>query len=93
MTNHQLDATLQLEGLLFTLGTVIVAFAVGCPAGYLAFIKAKKDGIIGLNIYHFPWTGLVCMVLVIMVLQMLLSFVLTRNLRKDSQVERIRYFG
>lgn len=93
MTNHQLNAMLQLEGLLFTLGTVIVAIVVGCPVGYLAFISARKNGIYGLNIYQFPWREMVCMILVITVLQMVLSFLLTRNLRKDSLVERIRYFG
>lgn len=93
MSNLQLNAMLQLEGLLFTLGTVIVAIVVGCPAGYFAFKIGHKKGIVGLNLYHFPWTELLCMILVIVVLQTFLSFILSRNLRKDSLVERIRYFG
>lgn len=93
MTNNQLSRMLQMEGLIFTIGTVLVAVGIGSPVGYYVFLVAKKKGIIGLNIYHFPWIEILCMVLIIAVLQIILSYVLSRNLRKESLVERISYLG
>lgn len=91
MTNRQLNRMLQLEGLLFTIGTVLVAAAVGIPAGYQLFCYGKSKSWIGLHIYHFPITEMVIMVAGIAFLQFVLSFILSRNIKKESLVERIRY--
>lgn len=93
MTNRQLNRMLQLEGMIFTIGTVLVATVIGSPIGYLFFKIAKGKGIIGLNVYHFPWLELLIMTAVIGVLQSILSYVMSKNLRKDSLVERISYLG
>ena len=91
MTNKQLNRMLQLEGLIFTVGTVLIALAVGTPVGYLLFSFVKKTGMTGINIYHFPIRELGIMVASIAILQILLSYILSRNVKKDSLVERIRY--
>lgn len=93
MTNRQLNHMLQMEGLLFTIGTMIVAVGVGSPLGYATFHYAKNHGIVGLNQYHFPWIAVLGMILVIGLLQSVLSFFLSKNLRKASLVERIQYLG
>ena len=51
MTNKQL---LQLQGLIFTVGTICVALIIGLPLGYALFSYAKHNGIFGMNIYHVP---------------------------------------
>ncbi|MBS4534454.1 ABC transporter permease [Clostridium sp. D2Q-14] len=91
MTNQQLNRMFQMEGFVFTIGTVIVAMAVGIPAGYAMFCYGKSQSWIGLNIYHFPLLEIVIMIAVITILQIVLSFVLSRNIRKESLIERIRY--
>lgn len=91
MTNRQLNASLQLQGLLFSGGTVLVAVLAGLPAGYAVFRYAKAEGVFGLNVYHVPVAEIVGMVVVIGLLQALLSFLLSRNLKKESLVDRIRY--
>ncbi len=91
MTNRQLNASLQLQGLLFSGGTVLVAVLGGLPAGYAVFRYARAKGIFGLNVYHIPAAEIVGMVVVIGLLQALLSFLLSRNLKKESLVDRIRY--
>lgn len=93
MTNAQLNRSLQLQGILFTAGTVFVALAAGLPAGYGLFVYAKSHGFFGLNGYHVPVVEIVIMVAAVAVLQLLLSFILSRNLKKESLVERIRYQG
>lgn len=93
MTNQQLNQMLQLEGILFSVGTVLVSLAVGCPLGYGLFRYAKGKHIYGMNQYHFPMLEIGIMIGVIVLLQTVLSYLLSKNLRKESLVERINYQG
>lgn len=93
MTNRQLNQMLQLEGILFSVGTIIISLAVGSPLGYALFCYAKENHIYAINEYHFPILEIGVMLLVIFVLQMGLSFLLSRNLHRESLVERISYQG
>ncbi|WP_455714367.1 ABC transporter permease, partial [Anaerosporobacter sp.] len=93
MSNKQLNRMLQAEGLIFTIGTVIVSLIVGIPLGYGIFLYGKTNGWIGLNIYHFPIIEVVIMLGILLGLQGVLSFILSRNIKKESLVERIRYQG
>lgn len=91
MTNHQLNSSLQLEGIFFTLGPVLISMIVGIPLGYAAFCYGKSNSIIGLYTYHFPLVEILCMVVLLAAMQIILSYILSRNVKKESLVERIRY--
>ena len=93
MTNKQLNLSLQIQGMLFSIGTISVALAVGLPFGHMLFLYAKKNGIFGMNEYQIPIIPIVSMILVIIILQLILSFILSHNLKKETLVERIRYQG
>ena len=93
MTNKQLNLCLQLQGLIFTVGTICVALIVGLPLGYALFAYAKHNGIFGMNVYHVPITPILAMILLVGLLQIVLSLVLSSNLKKETLVERIRYQG
>lgn len=93
MTNRQLGQTLQLEGILFSAGTVAISLIIGSPLGYALFRYAKEKHFYGMNEYHFPVVEIGVMILAILLLQIFLSFLLSRNLRKESLVERISYQG
>lgn len=93
MTNKQLNISLQLQGLIFTIGTIFVSLVVGLPIGYLLFSYAKVNGVFGMNVYHIPFIPILAMILVVSFLQIVLSFVLSHNLKKATLVERIRYQG
>ena len=93
MTNKQLNLCLQLQGLIFTVGTICVALVVGLPLGYALFIYAKHNGIFGINIYHVPIVPIFIMIFLVGLLQIVLSCVLSSNLKKETLVERIRYQG
>ena len=91
MTNRQLNASLQLQGMIFTAGTVFVALLTGLPAGYGLFLYCKENSYFGVNVYHVPVVEIVCMTAAVTLLQLILSYILSRNLKKESLVERIRY--
>ncbi len=89
MTNRQLNQMLQLEGLVFTAGTLLISLALGNILGYYAFTFCKKQGIVGLFQYHAPLPELSVLILGIISLQSILAFALSRNVKKESLIERI----
>lgn len=91
MTNRQLNFCLQIQGLIFTAGTVLVALLVGLPAGYGLFVYCKNNVFFGINVYHVPVLEIGGMTAAVAVLQLGLSDLLSRNLKKESLVDRIRY--
>lgn len=90
MTGKQMNKTLTLQGLVYIGGTLLVSLASGIPLGYLAFVKYKSISGFGMNVYHFPIMELVVMTLVLLLMQLSLSFILSRNVKKESLVNRIR---
>ena len=65
--------------------------AVGIPAGYGLFLYGKKAGLTGFDVYHFPSVEILVMIFILAVLQIGLSFMLSRNVKKESLIDRIRY--
>ena len=93
MTNKQLNISMQLQGLIFTIGTILVALMVGLPIGRMLFSYAKQNGIFGMNVYHIPFAPISLMILLVGILQIVLSCILSSNLKKETLVDRIRYQG
>ena len=93
MTNGQLGRMLRQEGLFFTLGTVIVSVVFGLPVGYGLFWYGKTHSWIGLHEYHFPAAEIGLMILALALMQLFLSRMLSRNIKGESVVDRIRYQG
>lgn len=92
MTGKQLNSMLQSEGLVFTIGTLIIALTLGNGLGYLAFSYAKTNGFLSINEYHFPFFELGAMVVLLVVFQLLLSWYMTRKMQKEALIERIRFY-
>ena len=91
MTNRQMNRMLRNEGVIFTLGSILVSLIVGMPAGYAFFRYGREHGFFGLDVYHIPFAEIIAMVLILSVLQISLSYILSRNVKRESIVERIRY--
>lgn len=93
MSNRQFKQMLQAEGLIFTVGTLVVALTLGNLLGYGAFYWCRENGWFGLFSYQPPVLELVVMVIAIALLQIVLSWMLSRNVGKESIVDRIRYYA
>lgn len=91
MTNRQMNRMLRNEGLIFTFGSILISLLVGMPAGYALFCYGRAHGYFGLEVYHVPFAEILAMVLILGVLQISLSYILSRNVKRESVVERIRY--
>ena len=91
MTNRQMNRMLRNEGIIFTLGSILVSLIVGMPAGYGFFWYGRDHGFFGLDVYHIPFKEIIAMIIILSVLQISLSYILSRNVKRESIVERIRY--
>ena len=91
MSDRQLMKMLQLEGIFYTVGTLIISIGVGSLAGYPLFLYAKRTGMFDISTYHYPVTAAIIIILTLFVIQMLLARFIAKSVRKDSLIERIRF--
>lgn len=63
MSDRQLMKMLQLEGIFYTVGTLIISIGVGSLAGYPLFLYAKRTGMFDISTYHYPVTAAIIMML------------------------------
>lgn len=91
MSDRQLMKMLQLEGIFYTVGTLIISIGVGSLAGYPLFLYAKRTGMFNISTYHYPVTAAIIIILTLFVIQMLLAIFIAKSVRKDSLIERIRF--
>lgn len=91
MSDRQLMKMLQLEGIFYTVGTLIISIGVGSLAGYPLFLYAKRTGMCDISTYHYPVTAAIIIILTLFVIQMLLAIFIAKSVRKDSLIERIRF--
>lgn len=91
MSDRQLMKMLQLEGIFYTVGTLIISIGVGSLAGYPLFLYAKRTGMFDISTYHYPVTAAIIIILTLFVIQMLLTIFIAKSVRKDSLIERIRF--
>jgi putative ABC transport system permease protein len=91
MTKKQLNRMLQMEGLVFTIGTLLVSLSLGNVLGYLAWLKCKAGHVIGISTYSVPVAELLVMAGILLVLQAALSGYMSSYLQKEALIERIRH--
>ena len=70
MSDRQLMKMLQLEGIFYTVGTLIISIGVGSLAGYPLFLYAKRTGMFDISTYHYPVTAAIIIILTLFVIQM-----------------------
>lgn len=91
MSDAQLQKMLQMEGLFYTVGTLIIAVGGGSLAGYPIFLWAKDMGMFNIRNYHYPTEAALVVVVVFVVVQSVLTFTLGKSMKKESLIDRIRF--
>lgn len=91
MSDSQLMKMLQLEGLFYTMGTLFISVGLGSLAGYPVFLYAKNQGLFEISAYHYPVKVAVIVAATLLLVQLLLAAGISRSVRKDSIIERIRF--
>lgn len=93
MSDTQLRRMLQMEGLFYTAGTLLIAVGGGSLAGYPIFLWAKDHGIFNISSYHYPIPASVILTVVLVSVQMILTVALGKIMKKESLIDRIRFMN
>lgn len=91
MSQRQLQQLLLLEGMYYTIGTLVVTLGAGSALGYLAFLWAKNAEILRIRVFYYPWETALIVIVVLSVVQIFLAIILSRSVKKVSIIERIRF--
>lgn len=91
LSEKQLIRMLQLEGVFYTAGTLIVSLGIGSLAGYGVFQYMEANNLMNVTTYHYPVIPVVILAIVVTFIQMILTYAVSRNFRKMSLIDRIRY--
>ncbi len=91
LTNRQLTRMLTGEGLILSMGSLVVSLIIGNILGYRLYLWALESRLLGIRAYHFPTIELLCLCIIVIGIQLVLSAVMTKNIQKETLIERIRY--
>ncbi len=88
MSGRQTVHMLQMEGLFYTLGTLVLSLGLGSLLGYAAFLWVKKEGIMSITTYQYPAIPAVSLALAV---QLLVTCLVNHSFKKQSLIDRIRF--
>ena len=69
----------------------MVALGIGSLAGYGIFLYAKAENMMNITVYHYPGIQAAVLAVAVAALQMILTCAVSRNFRRMSLTDRIRY--
>lgn len=90
LSDRQLVRMLSGEGLVFTAGTLLISLTLGNFFGYLFYKWAKQEHLMGISRYHYPLWQSICLALVLLGGQLLITLFIGQKMKKESLIERIR---
>ncbi len=91
MSDRQTVRMLQMEGMFYTLGTLLLSLGIGSIAGYSLFWKMREDGMFSIQYYKYPVVPAIVLVVVVVLLQLLITYLVNSNFKKQSLIERVRF--
>lgn len=91
MSGRQTVHMLQMEGLFYTLGTIVLSLGLGSLSGYGAFLWAKKNGIFSIVAYRYPAAPAAALIFAVLAVQLLVTCLVDRSFKKESLVDRVRF--
>lgn len=90
LSDRQLVNMLQIEGMFYTFGSLGIILTLGNVIGYIAFVLFKNSGA-SYAVYSYPLLQTIIMIVAVMLAQILITYLVAINFRKESLVDRVRY--
>ena len=88
LTNAQLRAMLQIEGMYYSIISLIISITGGVSLGYLDYLT-KKDGNEHI-IYKLPIGSILAVAIGFIAIQYIITYIVERKLHEETVIERIR---
>ena len=90
LSEKQMNRMLAGEGMVFTAFTMIASITVGNLLGYLIFLKGRDSGFMSVTQYHYPVWETVGLAAVLIIGQLLITYIINRRACRESIIDRIR---
>lgn len=91
MSNRQMRQMLQGEGLFYAAGIIILSVVFGSLLGYGAYLYAVAHRILQIKTYAYPTIQVLLLVLIVIIVQLILTFATTKMVTKETIITRIHY--
>lgn len=89
LSNIQLRKLLQIEGMYYSIVGIITSITLGTALGYM-FYLTQKTGNRHIQ-YKFPIVSVLIVIIGFLVIQASITYMVEKNLNKESVIDRIRY--
>lgn len=89
LSDRQLIKTLQIEGMYYALISGVVSVTLGTAIGYICYRLFRKKATYA--VYKFPLISLISLIVILIAVEILITYLAQRSLKKDSIVDKIRY--
>ncbi|MDK2587046.1 FtsX-like permease family protein [Romboutsia sedimentorum] len=90
LTDKQLVKMLNIEAMFYTGVMLISSLTLGSGLGYIAVQACRKAGM-SYAVYTFPIVQASIMVVCVVIAQLLLTYLISKNFNKESLIDRVRY--
>ncbi|MGL5652629.1 MAG: ABC transporter permease [Paraclostridium sp.] len=90
LTDKQLIKMLNIEAMFYTGTMLLSSLTLGSGLGYIAVYVFRKTGASYAS-YEFPIIPILIMVLCIVIAQLTLTYIISKNFNKESLIDRVRY--
>ncbi len=90
LTDKQLVKMLNIEAMFYTGVMLISSLTLGSGLGYIAVQACRKTGM-SYAVYTFPIVQAIIMVVCVVIAQLLLTYLISKNFNKESLIDRVRY--
>lgn len=90
LTDKQLIKMLNIEAMFYTGTMLLSSLTLGSGLGYIAVYVFRKTGASYAS-YAFPLVPILIMVLCIVIAQLTLTYIISKNFNKESLIDRVRY--
>lgn len=90
MSNRQLTNMLLKEGMLYSVGALVISLVFGTFSGVLLCNVLTSFSVFGKVDYKFPIVEMCLYFVMVVMIQILFSFIIIRYLKKESLIERIK---
>jgi len=91
LSDKQLLKMFQMEGMFYTVGTLVITLGLGNIAGYAMFLYAKENHILNIKIYNYPLIPTLILIITVILIQFMLTYAISRNFKKQSLIDRVRF--
>lgn len=90
MSNRQMKRMLQTEGLVYAGGILLLGVGIGSILGYLVYLYAESHALMQIKIYQYPLLQVALMVVLVVVVQLILTYATTTIVNKETVIKRIQ---